>query len=36
MTGLGLGSLLDNLLGAIGVNKLVEYSLGLGKLMGKK
>jgi len=35
LTGLGLGGLLDNLLGAIGVNKLVD-SLGLGKLMGKK
>lgn len=33
--GLGLGGLIDNLLGAIGVDKLAD-TLGLKKLMGGK
>jgi len=35
LSGLGLGGLIDNLLGSIGLNKLVD-SLGIGKLLGKK
>jgi flagellar hook-basal body complex protein FliE len=33
LSGLGLGGLIDNLLGAVGLNKLVD-SLGLGNILG--